>query len=178
MHILQQWINQQLLDWGVVSHSSHEIDNVIMLGFIFLIALAIDYICRYIFLNMFKRLAQKTRNQWDDLIVERKIINKLMHIIPAILVYVLLPFAFPPNEPSKILGVLQIACEIYIIIVSLRFINASLNVIHDIYNLKESLKNKPLKGFIQLLQVCVYSIGVILIISVLINKSPITLLTG
>ena len=178
MHIIQQWINQRLLEWGIVNHTSNEIDNIIMLGFIFLIALAIDYICRYIFLNMFKRLAQKTRNNWDDLIVERKIINKLMHIIPAILVYVLLPFAFPPDEPSKIMGVLQVTCEIYIIAVSLRFINASLNVIHDIYNLKESLKNKPLKGFIQLLQVCVYCIGVILIISVLINKSPITLLTG
>ena len=88
MHIIQQWINQKLLEWGIVSHTSNEIDNIIMLGIIFLIALAIDYTCRYFFLNMFKRLAQKTRNQWDDLIVEQKIINKLMHIIPAILVYI------------------------------------------------------------------------------------------
>ena len=131
-----------------------------------------------IFLNMFKRLAKRTRNQWDDLIVERKIINKLMHMIPAILVYVLLPLAFPVDETPKILGILQMICKIYIIAVSLRFISASLNVVHEIYNRKESLKNKPLKGFIQLLQVAVFFIGFILIISILIGKSPTTLFAG
>lgn len=178
MHIIQEWINRKLLEWSIVDHTNHEIDNLILLGIIFIIALGIDYVCRCIFLKMFKRLALKTRNQWDDLIVERKVINKLIHIVPALLVYIMLPFAFPPDEPSKIVGILQIACEIYIIATSLRFINASLSIIHDIYNLKESSKNKPLKGFIQLLQVCVYCIGAILIISVLIDKSPITLFTG
>ena len=50
--------------------------------------------------------------------------------------------------------------------------------VHEIYNRKESLKNKPLKGFIQLLQVAVFFIGFILIISILIGKSPTTLFAG
>ena len=99
-------------------------------------------------------------------------------MIPAILVYVLLPLAFPVDETPKILGILQMICKIYIIAVSLRFISASLNVVHEIYNRKESLKNKPLKGFIQLLQVAVFFIGFILIISILIGKSPTTLFAG
>ena len=79
------------------------------------------------------------------------------------------PLAFPVDETPKILGILQMICKIYIIAVSLRFISASLNVVHEIYNRKESLKNKPLKGFIQLLQVAVFFIGFILIISILIG---------
>ena len=99
-------------------------------------------------------------------------------MIPAILIYILLPFAFSAEETPKILIVLQKLCQIYIIAVSLRFINASLNLIHEIYNKKDSFKNKPLKGFIQILQVTVFFIGVILIISILINKSPVSLLAG
>ena len=163
MYTIQESINQWLIDRGVISNTASVLDNTIMLLFIILITVAIDYICRYIFLNMFKRLAKKTRNQWDDLIVERKIINKLMHIIPAVLVYVLLPLAFPQAETPKLLDLLQMVCKIYIIAVSLRFINASLNVVLEIYNRKESFKNKPLKGFIQLLQVGVYFVAVILI---------------
>ena len=144
------YINIRLIEWGIISSSANELDNTIVLLLIIVVTIGIDYACRYIFLNMFKRLAERTRNQWDDLIVERKIINKLMHMIPAILVYVLLPLAFPVDETPKILGILQIICKIYIIAVSLRFINAALNVVHEIYNRKESLKNKPLKGFIQL----------------------------
>lgn len=144
MHAIQEWINNHLIEWGIISSSANELDNAIVLLLIIAVTVGIDYACRYIFLNMFKRLAKRTRNQWDDLIVERKIINKLMHMIPAILVYVLLPLAFPVDETPKILGILQMICKIYIIAVSLRFISASLNVVHEIYNRKESLKNKPL----------------------------------
>ena len=172
MYTIQEWINTRLIEWGIISNSANELDNTIVLLLIIVITIGIDYACRYIFLNMFKRLAKKTRNQWDDLIVDRKIINKLMHIIPAVLVYVLLPLAFPIDETPQVLGILQIICKIYIIAVSLRFINASLNVVHEIYNRKESLRNKPLKGFIQLLQVAVFFIGSILVISILIGKSP------
>lgn len=178
MHAIQEWINNQLIEWGIISHSANELDNIIVLSLIIVVTVGIDYVCRYIFLNMFKRLAKRTRNQWDDLIVERKIINKLMHLIPAVLVYILLPLAFPADETPKVLGILQMICKIYIIAVSLHFINASLNLLHEIYNRKESLKNKPLKGFIQLLQVIVFFIGFILIISILIHKSPATLFAG
>lgn len=178
MHAIQEWINNRLIDWGLINDTSSELDNTIILALIILTTILIDYTCRYLFLGMFKRLAKKTKNQWDDLIVERKIINKLMHIIPAVLVFVLLPLAFPLEETPKILQILQLVCKIYIIAVSLRFINASLSVIHEIYNRKESLKNKPLKGFIQILQVAVFFIGFILIISILIGKSPATLFAG
>jgi len=67
---------------------------------------------------------------------------------------------------------------IYIIAVSLRFINASLNIIHEIYSLKDRKKNKSLKGFVQILQVSILFIGIIIIIGILINKSPATLFAG
>lgn len=178
MHQIQEWINHLLIDWGIIKDTVTELDNIIVLLLIILVTVGIDYTCRYIFLGMFKRLAKRTRNQWDDLIVERKIINKLMHIIPAILIYILLPLAFPPDETPKILSMLQIICKIYIIAVSLRFINASLNVVNEIYNRKESLKNKPLKGFVQLMQVAVFFVGFIFIISILIGKSPASLFAG
>lgn len=178
MHTLQEWINARLTDLGLVSNGVSQLDNIIILLLIVLVTIAIDYTCRYIVLGMFKRVAQKTRNQWDDLIVDRKIINKLMHIIPAILVYILLPFAFPVQESPELLAVLQKICQVYIIAVSLRFISGSLNLVHEIYNLKDAFKDKPLKGFIQILQVTAFFVGIVLIISILINKSPVSLFAG
>lgn len=178
MHTIQDWLSNQLISLGIIKDTVSVLDNSIVLLIIILITVAIDYTCRYIVLGMFKRLAKRTKNQWDDLIIERKIINKMMHIIPAILVYILLPIAFPAEESPKILIILQRLCLIYIIAVTLRFINASLNIIHEIYNQKETFKDKPLKGFIQIIQVIVFFIGFIFIISILINKSPTTLLAG
>ena len=106
----------------------------------------------------------------------RRLVPK--HYIIWLLVYVLLPLAFPQTETPKLLDLLQMVCKIYIIAVSLRFINASLNVVLEIYNRKESFKNKPLKGLIQMLQVGDYFVAVILIISVIIDKSAASLFAG
>ncbi|WP_370860326.1 mechanosensitive ion channel family protein [Parabacteroides faecis] len=178
MSELQQWINSYLIKWGLVHDSANIWDNLIVLLLVIAITVGIDYTCRYIFLGLFKRFAKRTRNQWDDLIVERKIINKLMHLIPAILVYIMLPLALPRSETPTLLGILQMICSIYIVAVILRFISAALNLLLEIYNRKESMKNKPLKGFVQIIQVVVFFIGGIIIISILIGKSPATLFAG
>lgn len=178
MSELQQWINSYLVKWGLVHDSANIWDNLIVLFLVIIVTVAIDYTCRYIFLGLFKRFAKRTRNQWDDLIVERKIINKLMHLIPAILVYIMLPLALPREEMPTLLGILQMICSIYIVAVILRFINAALNLLLEIYNRKEAFKNKPLKGFVQIIQVLVFFVGFIIIISILIGKSPATLFAG
>ncbi len=178
MSELQQWINSYLIKWGLVRDSANIWDNLIVLLLVIAVTVGIDYTCRYIFLGLFKRFAKRTKNQWDDLIVERKIINKLMHLIPAILVYIMLPLALPRTEMPTLLGILQMICSIYIVAVILRFINAALNLLLEIYNRKEAFKNKPLKGFVQIIQVLVFFVGFIIIISILIGKSPATLFAG
>lgn len=167
-----------MIKWGLVRDSANIWDNLIVLLLVIAVTVGIDYTCRYIFLGLFKRFAKRTRNQWDDLIVERKIINKLMHLIPAILVYIMLPLALPRAEMPTLLGILQMVCSIYIVAVILRFINAALNLLLEIYNRKEAFKNKPLKGFVQIIQVLVFFVGFIIIISILIGKSPATLFAG
>lgn len=174
----QHWIEDRLADIGLIVADDSYIDNIIILAIIVVLTVAIDYCCRYILLGMIRGMAKKTKNQLDDLIIERKIINRMMNIIPAILVYVTLPLAFPADEMPATLAIMDKICKIYIIAVSLRFLNATLNLIHEIYNQRDSFKNKPLKGFIQILQVTVFFIGMILVISVIINKSPVSLLAG
>ena len=178
MQTIQTWVYNLLVSWGLINDSSSLLDNFVILLLIILLTIGIDYVCRYFVLGMFRRLAEKTKNTLDDLIIERKIINKIIHIIPAILVYQLLPLAFPQEEMPNTLHILEKCCLVYAIAVSLRFINASLNLIHEIYSKKESLKNKPLKGFIQIIQVITFFIGMILIVSVAINKSPVSLFAG
>lgn len=176
--MIQNLVSKYLIKLGIIHDTNTYWDNIIILLIIIALAFMADFICRKIFLEAFRRLARKTKNEWDDLIVDRKIINKLMNIIPAILIYALLPLAFPQYEYAELLDLLLRLCTIYIITVSLRFMNASLNIIHDIYSLKDKKKNKSLKGFVQIIQVAIIFVGIIIIIGVLINKSPATLFAG
>ena len=178
MEQITNWFNQKLLNFGTSVSVADYLDNFAVLLIIILLALALDYICRYILLGAFKKFAKKTTNQLDDLIIEKKIINKGMHIIPSILIFTMLPIAYPSPADKEILVLLQKLCQIYIITVSLLFINSLLNLGVELFHRNDKFKDKPLKGFVQIVQVILFSVGVILLISILINESPSTIFTG
>ena len=178
MEQITNWFNQKLLNFGTSVSVADYLDNFAVLLIIILLALAVDYICRYILLGAFKKFAKKTTNQLDDLIIEKKIINKGMHIIPSILIFTMLPLAYPSPADKEILVLLQKLCQIYIITVSLLFINSLLNLGLELFHRNDKFKDKPLKGFVQIVQVILFSVGVILLISILINESPSTIFTG
>ena len=178
MEQITNWFNQKLLNFGTSVSVADYLDNFAVLLIIILLALALDYICRYILLGAFKKFAKKTTNQLDDLIIEKKIINKGMHIIPSILIFTMLPLAYPSSADKEILVLLQKLCQIYIITVSLLFINSLLNLGVELFHRNDKFKDKPLKGFVQIVQVILFSVGIILLISILINESPSTIFTG
>jgi Small-conductance mechanosensitive channel len=178
MDTIQEWVNELLTLLGVSADTGSYWDNTIAISVIVGVSFIVDIICRKIVLRIFKHVAKRTVNVLDDLIIERKIIHKLINIIPSILVYILIPLAFPDTQDTTMLKFIQQMCVIYIIAVSLRFINASLDLVYEVSAGKEKLKNKPLKGFIQIIQVVLIVIAIILIVAVLIDKSPKTLFTG
>ena len=140
------------------------------------IAVGLDYLCQAIFVGGIKRLARRTPYKWDTLMVKHKVIHHLIHILPGILMYMLLPMAFVHGK--TLLLVSQKICVIYMIFALLLALNSSLLMLLDILNGKEKLKNRPMKGFIQVLQVLVFFIGGIVIVSIIVDKSPATLFAG
>ena len=108
--------------------------------------------------------------------MKRRVIHHLIHILPGILIYYLLPMAFVRGK--EMLEFSQKVCAVYIIVAVLLTINGLLLVMLDVYNMKDKQKNRPLKGFVQVLQVLLFFIGGIIVVSVLIGKSPMTLFAG
>lgn len=178
MQTIHQWVHNLLLQVGLTEKTASLLDNFILLLFIVVLAIIVNYVLRTVVLEAFKKLAKRTKNTWDDLIVEKKIINKLIHIIPAIIVYAMLPLAFMREDNAGLLDFLKRLCMVYIIAVVLRFINSVLSLMGDISRRNDNLKNKPLKGFIQVIQIIIMFIGGIIIIGILINESPTKLIAG
>lgn len=173
---LGSWMNKILVSWGIDPKIADTFDEIIIATFLIIIAFAVDYICQLIFVGGMKKVSQHTRFQWDTLLVNRKVIHNLVHTLPAILVYALLPVAFIRGK--ELLTISQKICASYIVFVLLLAINGFILVFLDLYNDKPISKNRPIKGFMQVLQVLVFFIGGIVIIGILIGKSPATLFAG
>ena len=173
-------INNELMMWlqqlGVAQGGLLVVQRIVVIMGILLIAYVLDLICRKVVMPGVRKVTAKTQSTWDDYLLSDEVMTNVCHLIPPIVVYVLIPFAFP-YEPNFLSLVLKI-CTIYITVVVMKLICAFLTSLYTISSEHEKLKNHSLKGFYQMLKLIVVCIGVIIIISELISKDPIAILTG
>lgn len=120
-----------------------------------------------------KKIVGKTKNTWDDVLYEQGFFRKLSALIPPLAAYVVLSFV-----DWGIKSILLRLVDIWLIIVILFIIIALLNAINKIYESYPISKNRPITFFIQLIKVFLYTVVVITVVSVLVNKSPEHLIVG
>ena len=173
---LGSWMNGILIGWGVDPKIANTFDEMIIAALLVILAIGLDYLCQAIFVGSMKKLAQHTHYQWDSLLLKRKVVHHLVHTIPGILVYALLPLAFIRGKGLLLLS--QKICAVYIVFALLLAINGFILVFLDMYNMRQVNKNRPIKGFMQVLQFLLFFIGGIVIIAILIGKSPASLFAG
>ena len=176
MTTMKSRMNGILIGWGVDPKIANTFDEMIIAALLVILAIGLDYLCQAIFVGSMKKLAQHTHYQWDSLLLKRKVVHHLVHTIPGILVYALLPLAFIRGKGLLLLS--QKICAVYIVFVLLLAINGFILVFLDMYNMRQVNKNRPIKGFMQVLQVLLFFIGGIVIIAILIGKSPASLFAG
>ena len=173
-------INNELMMWlqqlGVAPGGLLVVQPIVVIIGILLIAYLLDMICRKVVMPGVRKVTAKTQSTWDDYLLSDEVMTNVCHLIPPIVVFALIPFAFP-NEPNFLSLILKI-CTIYITVVVMKLICAFLTSLYTISSEHEKLKNHSMKGFYQMLKLIVVCIGVIIIISELISKDPIAILTG
>ena len=173
-------INNGLMTWlqqlGVAEGSLLTVQRIVVIAAILLIAYVLDMICRKVVMPGVRKVTAKTQITWDDYLLNDDVLNNVCHLIPPVVVYALIPFAFP-HEPALLEFVLKI-CWIYITVVGMKLVCAFLTSLYTISSEHEKLKNHSMKGFYQMIKLIVICIGSIIIISTLIDKDPIAILTG
>ena len=173
---LGSWMNEILIDWGIDPKLANMFDETIIAVLMIGVSIGLDYLCQAIFVGGMRRYTKRAPHQWNTLLMKRKVVHHLIHVLPGILVYFLLPLAFVRGK--EILEFSQKICAVYIIAAILFTINGLLLVMLDVSNAKDKQKSRPMKGFVQVLQVLLFFIGGIIIIAVLLDKSPMTLFAG
>lgn len=140
----------------------------------------VSYLCtalfRYVVMPAVQKLTERTKATWDDYLFNDRVMKAFRRIIPPVLWYVLLPFAFAAD--SSVLPVLLKACNIYLVVVSLFFISEFLHSLYEISSEHQKLRNRPLKGIYQMFNLMAVVVGFILVVSIIINKSAGTVLAG
>lgn len=168
-------INEGLVALGLDQSLVNDLDQTVALVLIVVVAFLGDVVCRQIILKLVSRLVKQTKATWDDIVFDRKVMIYLSHMVPPVLIYIFVPIAIFGVET---LDFVQRMCLIYIIAVFLRFISVFMTAVYRVYSERDEFRDRPLKGLLQTAQIIVFFVGGIAIVSILINRSPVVLLTG
>ena len=122
------------------------------------------------------RLTAKTKTVWDDIIFNDRILHSLSTLIPVILFDQLLPILF--KDSTSFLPVVLAGTDVLIIMDSVWILVSIFNSVNEILSQDERHKDKPIGSLTQLAKILTFSVGAILIISTMIGRSPLFLLSG
>lgn len=139
-----------------------------------------SYVCtavfRFIVMPAVQKLTERTKAKWDDYIFNHRVMKAFRRIIPPVIWYVALPLVLT-HSPGLLSFLLKV-CNIYLVVVSLLFVSAFLHSLYEISEEHKKLRNRPLKGVFQMFDLLAFVVGLILIISIIIDKNAISVLAG
>ena len=169
------WYSGILSGTGLSAKMVIFIENATIIIITVLLAFLADIIVKKIIVSSITRLAQRSKNKWDDVFVRQKVFNRLAHLAPALIVYFSLQYIF---EAEGVVRFLQHLTQSYMILVVVLVIDSVLNALHEIYMKLPISEGRNIKGYLQVVKIIIYFLAVILVISIFSGDTPRALLTG
>lgn len=176
MEIILVKLNELLTEMGVAPDSLLLVSRLVIIGLIILLVVASYHFCHKILAKVVRRLTSRTAATWDDILFNDHVLYGVCHLLPPIILYIFLPLAFEGN--SLVLTIISKSCFIYIVLAALRLITSFISALYLVSCEKEQTTSHPLKGVYQMLKLIFICVGVIIIISILVDKNPVVILTG
>jgi len=173
-------INESLMEFfhkmGFLSDTrSLGIQLMIILG-VLILSFVLTKLFRHVLVPLVQKITARTRVKWDDYIFNERMMMAFSRTIPPIVWYIFLPTVF--DEGTMVLAILLKACLVYMVVASIMLINTFLNTLYEISNEHEVLRNRPLKGVYQMISLLAIAVGIIIIVSILIDKDATRILAG
>ena len=126
--------------------------------------------------GLLSRLAGRTSQQWDDIILEHGALDRLVQAVPALVVY--FGIGYVPGLGESLAQIVANVAMAWMALAITLAAGALLSAGSAIYETWPVARDRPIKGFVQVAQIVVYILGAVFVISALMARSPVVLLTG
>lgn len=140
------------------------------------ISLILFFPLRKLLITLVERFTKHTETIWDDVLFEHRVFHAIAHMIPAVFIYASAGFGSEDLQalPEVIKGIAKIYITFAFVLSLVRFLDAS----QDIYNTYPFAQERPIKGYLQLSKILIYSVAAIVIFSILVSQDPGRIFTG
>ncbi len=139
-------------------------------------AVVINLIAKRVLVGSVRAFAKRSSVTWDDALVTHNVFGRLVQVVPALIVFVGAPFV--SGLPEGVVQLMRNVAMGYMVLMLTLALTAMLSAANTIYAASPVAKDRPLKGFVQLVQIVVWVFGGVMIIAAVLDRSPLLLLSG
>jgi miniconductance mechanosensitive channel len=139
-------------------------------------AIVVDLVAKRLLVGAVRKFAKLSRSTWDDALVAHNVIGRLVQVLPALIVFV--GVSFISGLPESVVLLFRNVAMGYMVLMLTLGLTGMLSAANTIYSASPIARHRPLKGFVQLLQIIIWIFGGVMIVSAVLDRSPILLLSG
>jgi miniconductance mechanosensitive channel len=175
MEQINQYANDFLLSMGVSDEAVSLVCHVVLIIVAVLLAWFAGWLCK-LFIPVITKLTAKTEAKWDDAIFNEQVLRSACQIVPALVIWQLLPAVF--YDFPTVHEVLKRLTAIYITIMSVRTTLIFADSFRLLEDERRTSKQQYLYSFIGIMKIILIFIAVIVVISIILDKNPTKLFAG
>ncbi len=164
---------QSVLTW-LTGHPL--VQTAMALAAVVMAAYLANVIVRRRVIKLVNRLIRRTAFGWDDALHHHKVFERLIHVVPAALVY--FGIVVVPGISQDIQTLTQNVAAAFMLFIVMLTVGGTLSAGNEIYEQYPIAKTRPIKGYLQVAKILVYVLGGIVVVAALLDQSPFLFLSG
>ena len=172
-----KWLQNYLISWGQTEIQADIIARTLFCLVLLLAVWLVYLVFKGPVLRLLERLVVETTTKikWDDVLLQEHFFHRIISFLPVLLLYQGIPQALKDTTfetPARTL------LAMLLVILGMLIVDSLINTARTIYDTRVISKKIPISPFVQVLKIFLYFITLILLASMLLNKSPLFLISG
>ena len=176
MERIQTLVEQLITACGITGDAISIVTHIVLVVIAILLAVLTGLICRKLVVPVLLKLTAKTDAKWDDVLFSERVLLTACSIVPAIVIWLLLPWTF--FDFPTVREVLTRLTAIYITVMSTRAVIVFIDSFKLLESGPRSARQQYLYSICGVLKIIIIFIAIIVVIAIVVDKNPTTLFAG
>mgnify|MGYP004695208969 FL=1 len=163
---------------GVTGGAVPVVRHILLTITAILLAMLSDLLCRRLLVPIIMKVTDKTEVTWDDVLFNKKVLTSACHIVPAVVIWSLMPLVYLEYPIFK--EILERATGIYIVVMSVRTALVFIGSFKGLESSEErrSSAQQYFHTFCGVLRILMLFVAGVVVVAILLDKNPLTLFAG
>ena len=163
-------ITDFLVNNGISDSIANLIGLAVTITLLLILAIISYWITKHYLVKLLEIVFKRSKNTWDDALVQHGFVKRLSNMMPIIVVYMSIDLLMPSQAFAPEL--FKRVSMVFFVMAGVWILDSVLLAVREIYSSSQIASRRPIRGYTDAIKIIAYVMAGIFIISILTDKSP------